>query len=133
MDEDDRGAEWQALSAALLQAVPPPVDVRDGLRERTPARLIQERHPVCEPQHLDGLVRRKVSAIDDSHLDLEWVSRVDRGIPRERRGVELRSKISEDVLEAPLDEPFPDRTPTVRRRGHQLRGLHGIVERLRLF
>src|SRR5437867_3643077 len=133
MDEDDRGAERQALPAALLQAVPPPVDVRDGLCERTPARLVQERHPVRKPEDLDRLVRRKVSAIDNPDLDLERISRVDRGIPREGRGVELRSKVSEDVLEASLDEPLPDRAEAVRRRGHQLRGLHRVMERLRLF
>src|SRR5437867_357713 len=133
MDEDDRGAERKALSPALLQAVPPPVDIRDGLRERAPARLVQERHPVREPEDLDRLVRREVSAIDDPDLDLERISRVERGIPCEGRGVELRSKVSEDVLEASLDEPLPDRAEAVRRRGHQLRGLHRVMERLRLF
>src|SRR5437867_13422816 len=124
MDEDDRGAEREALSAALLQAVPSPVDVRDGLRERAPARLIQERHPVREPENLDRLVGREVSAIDDTDLDLERISRVDRGIPRERRGVELRAKVSEHVLEASVDEPLADRAEAVRRTGHKLRGLH---------
>src|SRR2546422_7625767 len=133
MDEDDGWAERQALSVVLLQDVTPPVGVRDGLCERTPARLVQERPPVREPEDLNGLVRRKVSAIDDPDLDLERISRVDRGIPREGRGVELRSKISKDVLEASLDEPLPDRAEAVRRRGHQLRGLHRVMERLRLF
>src|SRR3989441_1280367 len=133
VDEDDCRTEREALSSALLQAVPPPVDVCDGLGEGAAPRLVQERDPVREPEHFDRLVWRKISAIDDSDFNLKWISGIHCGIPRERRGIELRSKVPEDVLEAALDEPFPDRAEAVRRRGHQLRGLHGVVERFRLF
>src|SRR2546427_13181440 len=104
VDEDDRGAEREALSAALLQAVPPPVDVRHSLRESAPARLAQEGHPGRESEDLDRLVGRKVSAIDDPDLDLEWVSRVDRGIPRERRGIDLPAKAFDGALWASPQE-----------------------------
>src|SRR6058998_2619536 len=105
MDEDDRGAERQALPAALLQAVPPPVDVRDGLCERTPARLVQERHPVRESEDLDRLVGREVSAIDDPDLGLERISRVDSGIPRVRR---YRAVSSGNPFQVEVGIGFPE-------------------------
>src|SRR2546428_3288109 len=64
VDEDDCRTEREALSSALLQAVPPPVDVCDGLREGASARLIEERDSVRESQHFDRLVGREISAVD---------------------------------------------------------------------
>src|SRR3989475_7130524 len=133
VDEDDGRPEREPLSSGLRQAVPPPVDVCDGLVEGAAPRLVQERDPVREPEHFDRLVWRKISAIDDSDFNLKWISGIHCGIPRERRGIELPSKGPEDGFYAALDEPFPALAEAVRRRGDLLRGPRGVVERVLLF
>src|SRR5256712_98684 len=132
VDQDDGGPEGDSLAAALLETIAAPVDARDGVAQGATAGLVKEGHAGWEPKYFDRLVGREVPAVHNPVFDLERVARVDRRVPRQGRGVELGSEVSQDVFQASLDESFPDGTEAVRRGGHELRGLHCLLERLRL-
>src|SRR5207245_9669163 len=61
-----------------------------------------------------------------------WVASVGRRVPRQGRDGGLGWELSQGVLLASLDASVPDGTEAVRRGGHELRGLHGLLEGLRL-
>src|SRR5439155_572570 len=114
--EDDGRAERKALPAPLFQAISPPVHVPHGLGQRAAAGLVQQGDPVREAQDLDRLVRGQIPSVNDSDLHLERVSRIHRGIAGQRRRIELGPQTPEDVLQASLDESFPNWAQAVRRR-----------------
>ncbi len=130
--EDDRRAEGDALPPALLEAVAAPVHLGHSLRQRAAARLVHERDAVREAKDFHGLVRKKVPSVDDAHLHLEGVARVDGRFTGHGGCIKLRTEVPEDVLQPSFDESLADRAEAVRRRGHELRLLHGLVEGLRL-
>src|SRR3989454_8674278 len=113
VDQDDGGPEGDSLAAALLETIAGPDDARAGGAQGRPAGLAREGHAVCEAKDFDRLVGRQVPALHNPDFDLERVARVDRRVPRQGRGVELGSEVSQDVFQASFDELLPVGTESV--------------------
>src|SRR3990170_2554712 len=132
VEEEDRRSVGEALPSALLEAVSPPVDVGGGLCEGASARLVEQGGAIRETENLHGLIGGQIAAKHDAHFDLERVALPHRRVPGQGGRVELRSQVPEDVLQALLDQPLPDRREAIRLRRHDLDLRDRVHDRLRL-
>src|SRR3990172_6057046 len=132
VEEEDRRSVGEALPSALLEAVSPPVDVGGGLCEGASARLVEQGGAIRETENLHGLIGGQIAAKHDAHFDLERVALPHRRVQGQGGRVELRSQVPEDVLQALLDQPLPDRREAIRLRRHDLDLRDRVHDRLRL-